>query len=245
MTAPPARALVTSPPVEPPSPDVARSPSGKESGRATLPDSRARSFRERQAQRRVTRRERIWIGIVVGIIVLGSYTILTARPFSASSGKLPPSPGPVIVVQLGTPTVSTVNCTAGGTGYVERIPWLGSSQPVTTGDIFVRVFELWDGDYIPDNGAVANVTPTNVCAGSPPDGSTIWYAALAAPNATNQLSYTSKTSWVSVTGEPWNFPVQNGSSLVLVSYTSFAETGRGFGVGGIAHGSPIRGTVPL
>jgi hypothetical protein len=245
MTASDGPSLKSSPPVEPAVLGTQGGPSEGTPRRSASKDGRARSFREQQVKRRITRRERFGILIVVVIITLGAYTVVTARPYTGTTGGLLPVPGPEILVHLGTPTLGQVNCTAGGIGYVERIPWLNSTQPVTTGEIFVRIFQIWDGDYVPDTGAVANVTPTNLCAGSPPDASGRWYAVLASPNGSNQLSYTSTTSWKSVNGEPWNFQVQDGSSLVVVTYASLAGTGQGFGVAGVSGGSLIRGTVPL
>jgi hypothetical protein len=43
----------------------------------------------------------------------------------------------------------------------------------------------------------------------------------------------------------WNFGVQDGSTIVLVSYTSLANSGRGFEVDGAANGSIISGSLPL
>lgn len=243
MTDPNAPTLTSSPPVEP------QFERGEAPGVSTHPrpshDGGARSFREQQVRRRITRRERLGIVLVVVIIALGAYTIVTARPFTGSTGGLQPVPGPEIVVQFGTPTISTLNCTAGGTAYIERIPWVNSTQPVSTSNIFVRVFEIFDGDYVGDPGAVANVTATNLCQGTPPDSSSRWYAVLAAPSGANLLTYTTGDSWRSVDGQALNFQIQSGSSMVLVSFASFSNTGHGFGVGGVAQGSVIRGTVPL
>ncbi len=243
MTDTDAPTVTPSPPVEP-EPRTGQV-SGLSSHRRGSYDGRARSFREQQVRRRISRRERLGIVIVVVIIALGAYTIVTARPFTGPTGGLQPVPGPEIVVQFGTPTVSTLNCSAGGTAFIERIPWVNSTQPVNTGDIFVRVFEIFDGDYVGDPGAVANVTATNLCQGTPPDSSTRWYAVLAAPSGTNLLTYTTGESWRAVDGQALNFQIQSGSSMVLVSFVSFSNTGHGFGVGGVAQGSVIRGTVPL
>ncbi|MGA7476802.1 MAG: hypothetical protein WBW47_06240 [Thermoplasmata archaeon] len=209
-------------------------------------DGRARSFRQEQAMRRSVRRERIGTFLVVVILALGVYTILTARPYSPSSRDNFPTPGPPIIVTMGTPTGATpLNCSAGGTAYVERIPWTSATQPVATGDINLRVYEIWDGDYILDPNAVANVTPLNVCAGSPPSLSALWYAVLASPNGTNLLTYTVNHPWTAVTPGPGNVVIENGSVLTLVTSVSIADTGRGLLVVGYAGGSPIKGTVVL
>jgi len=182
---------------------------------------------------------------VVVIILLGVYTILTARPFASTSSEQLPGNGPPIVVHLGSPTESAVTCAAGGTAYAERIPWTNSTQPVTTGDLTVRVIEIWDGDYIGDPNANANVTPSNLCSGTPPDASAKWYVVLSAPNGTNLLTYTGGTGWVSVTHGDWNLPIENDSALTLVSYAALAGTGRGFSLDGAANGSLISGSIAL
>jgi hypothetical protein len=236
-------------PFEPSSGEERGSTAGGEGARAPAPpgtlEGRSRSFREHQLKRKSARREHVGQLVVVAIIVLGIVAIVTARSGYSGSHSGFPSPGPPIVVQLGTPVLSTVNCTGGGTAYIERIPWLGSTQPVTPGDVYVRVYEIWDGDYIGDPGAMANATSSNVCAGAPPDSTTLWYVVLTASNGTNLLTYTADHAWVSVTDGASNLGIETGSSLVLVTGTSFAGTGRGFAVGGFANGSPITGAIAL
>jgi len=240
----------TDPPVEPP---PSRDHEGtNERPRAGTPappgsfDGRARSFREEQTKRRSAQRERIGTFLVVIIIVLGVYTIVTARPYSASSRYQFPPLGPEIVVNLATPSgASPVTCTAGGTAYTERVPWTNSTQPVSTGDVSVRVYEIFDGDTIGDPNAVANVTSTNVCAGAPPDSTALWYAVLAAPNGTNLLTYTGGHQWTAVTTGPSDIQVENGSALILVTNVSLAGSGRGIAVLGLTGTSQIRGTVAL
>jgi len=224
-------------------------PRARVPARAGSFDGRARSFRQEQAKRRSARIERISEFLVVAIIILGVYTIATARPSSPSSDAvfpwLPGPSGAPIFVHLGTPSQSTVTCNAGGTAYAERIPWTNSTQPVTTGDVYVEVYEIWDRDFIGDPNAVANATPSNLCAGAPPNPTALWYVVLAAPNGTNLLTYTVGEGWESVTHGPWNIWIENGSALFLVADTSLAGTGRGFAVGGYADGSPITGSLPL
>ncbi len=209
-------------------------------------DGRARSFREEQTKRRSAQRERIGTFLVVIIIALGVYTIVTARPYSASSRYQFPPLGPEIVVTLGTPSgASPVTCAAGGTAYTERVPWTNSTQPVSTGDVSVRVYEIFDGDTIGDPNAVANVTSTNVCVGSPPDVTALWYVVLEAPNGTNLLTYTGGHQWTAVTSGPSDIQVENGSALILVTNVSLAGSGRGIAVLGLTGTSQIRGTVAL
>lgn len=249
MTDPPAPPLSTVRPVEPPpAGDVERGASLSPAGAPARPrafDGRAHSFRQEQAKRRSAWRERIVGFLVVAIFVVGVYVIVTVRTSAPSSGSGFPSPGPPVVVHLGTPSVSTLTCGAGGTAYAERITWMNSSQPITTGDVIPRVYEIWDGDIIGDPGAVANVTSSNLCAGAPPDPTALWYVVLAAPNGTNLLTYTAASDWTSVTHGPSNLWIENGSALILVTGTSLAGTGRGFAVVGNADGSPFTADVPL
>jgi hypothetical protein len=213
-------------------------------------DGRARAFRQEQAKRRKAWRQRVAAFLVVTILVIGFYVILTdsiftSRPHSSSPSSGLPSPGPPIAVHLGTPSVRTISCGAGGTAYAERIPWTNSTRPVMTGDFYVAVYEIADGDFIGDPGAVANATSSSLCAGVPPDSGALWYAVLAAPNGTNLLTYTVGGGWASVTHGLSQFWVENGSALTLVTDVSLAGTGREVAVYGGVDGSSIDGSIPL
>lgn len=210
-------------------------------------DGRARSFRETQSQRRSLRRERLGQVVVVAIILLGIYAIVSARPFNPSSGSGHPTPGPPIRVTLATPVLGQTPCGGGGTAYTERVVWTSASASVTTGDVSPRVYELFDGDIVNDIGVVANATSSSLCAGSPPNGAPLvsWYVVLTDPNGTNLLTYTFSAGWTSVTHGAWNFAIENGSAMVVVTKTSVAGMGFGFAVVGFSSGSAIRGSVPL
>lgn len=232
----------------PPSPTVAPSAGPLRPGSAARSRSsagRARAFRQKQEQHRSARRELVQDLVVVVVIVLGVFAILTARPGGAPNDYLPPSPGPTITVNLGSPSETSVTCGDGGSAYAERIPWTSSTQPVTTGDVNLRVYEIWDGDYYGDPGAVANVTSSNVCAGATPSETARWYAVLASPNGTNLLTYTQAHPWVPVTPGPWDFEVENGSAIVLVSSVLLVGSGRGLAVFGFDDGAPVLGAVVL
>ncbi len=148
-------------------------------------------------------------------------------------------------MNLGTPTETSVVCGGGGTAYVESVPWVNSTQPVATGQVYLRVYEIWDGDWIADPGAVANATSTNVCAGSSPSGSALWYVVLASPNGTNLLGYAEGASWTLLAPGPSDFTIENGSALILVTSESLAGTGRGLEVLGFVNDSEIKGAVAL
>lgn len=224
----------TNPPLAPPTPRHSPPSPG-----------RAHAFRESQERRRQESRESLGVVAVVIIIVLGVYTLATARPYTGSSGFNLPPPGPTISVDLGTPTVGSIGCIGGGTAYAERIPWNGSSQPVTTGDVNLRVYEIWDRDYITDPHADANATSKSLCEGTPPNPIALWYVVLAAPNGTNILTYTQANDWTSLVHGSTNIWIANGSALVLVTNSPLWNTGRGFQVYGFSNGSIVFGTIPL
>ncbi|MGA8542106.1 MAG: hypothetical protein WB947_00970 [Thermoplasmata archaeon] len=210
---------------------------------------RASEFRQRGAHRRFRRLELLAEIGCVALIVVAFTVVLTAKPPPTPSPGTPPwEPAPSsapITVRFGTPTVGNVSCGAGGTAYTERIPWLNSSQPVTTASTWVILHELGDGDYIPDPNAVANATPASVCAGAPPSPSALWYVVLAAPNGTNLLTYTEPGVWASVTHGSTDLPIAANSSLVVVTDVSIAGTGRGLAVLGYVGTASISGNVPL
>jgi hypothetical protein len=229
-----------------PNPPSPREPSDAPAGPAVpaVRKSRAHAFRERETQRRSLRNERVGVVLVVVIILLGVYVIVSARPFTPSNNPAP-KPGPPITVQLGTPTIATIPCASGGSAYAERIPFLNSSQPFTTGDVNARLTEIWDGDFIPDPNVVANATPSTLCGGPPPDASSLWYVVLLAPNGTNLVTYTNAERWVSVVNGTSNLVIGNNSTFVLITYASYAGSGRGFAIVGYENGSLIHATIPL
>lgn len=206
---------------------------------------RAHAFREAQAEIRRARRELLGNVIVVLIIALGVYAIVTAKPLSSSGSYVPPKQGPPIHVYFGTPSVASVPCGGGGSAYAERIPWVNSTSPIRTGDINVRVYEIWDGDWIGDPGVQANASAQSVCAGSPPGGITDWYIVLASPNGTNLLTYTDADLWLPVSGTASNLWIDNGSAIFVVTNPAITQTGRGFAVFGFENGSAISGETPL
>lgn len=209
-------------------------------------DGRARAFRENETKRRSRRRERIGQLLVVAVILLGIFAIVTARPFSPSTGNGQPPPGPPIVVTFTTPVVGQVTCGNGETAYTERTVWNSSSPTVTTGDVALRVYELIDGDIVNDRGVVPNANASSVCAGSPPEATVFgWYVVVSAPNDTIELTYAFSPGWASVTQGPSNVPIENGTIMTVVMGTSLAGRGYGFAVTGFASGSQVSGAVAL
>ncbi len=227
---------------------VGPAPKGRPRGSKVF-RGRARAFRQDYVRRQTLRRNRVADVVLVALIVVGAYAIVTERPgyllSTLRSLESTPGPGPPVVVHFGTPSTGTVSCTAGGTAYTESVPWNSSTETLTTGEVFVRLYEVWDGDNIPDPNAVANATPSSLCAGTPPDATALWYIVFVAPDGTNLLTYTETGAWSSVTGGSTNLPIYDGSALVVVSYDSLAGTGRGLEVVGFAGSSPISGKVLL
>ncbi len=231
------------PPAGPPGSPVAPPRTGGAPAPGGL-GGRARSFREAQSQRRSDRRERLGVFLVVVILVGALLTVATYHPFGSSPYNFPP-PGPTIVVHLGTSSTGEVTCGLGGTAYTERIPWTNSTRPLTSGEVYVRLYEIGDGDAIGDPSAVANATPTNPCGGAPPDTGALWYLVLVAPSGTNLLTFTVDGGWASVAPGPSNIPIENASALILVTNESLAGTGRGLGVYGFVNDTSITGSTLL
>lgn len=208
-------------------------------------DGRTRSFRERQTKQRSLRRERIGQIVVVAIIVLGIYAIVSAKPFNPFSTPGNSTPAPPVTINFSAPVGGQVPCGGGGTGYTDRIVWMNSSAAISTGDVYFLIKEP-DGDLVPDQGVVVNVTSSNVCAGVPPNSVTwSWYVVLVAPNGTNLLTYTSDHGWASVAHEPLYIQIQDGAALVVVTGGPFYHRGFTFWVEGSLNGAPIHETIVL
>ena len=207
---------------------------------------RARAFRRAETERRRGRRERYADVVLLAVAVVAAVLIVTTPPNSLLSGNgSSGSPGPPVRVNFGSVSVSAVPCAAGGTAYAERIPWTNASRSVTTTDIDLEVYAIFDGDNIGRGNPVANATPTNVCAGSPPDPTALWYVVLQAPNGTNVLTYTIADSWAGIAGGPSELAIANDSTLVLVSNSSLAGTGRGLKLVGFVGEDTVEGAVVL
>jgi len=185
--------------------------------------------------------------LVVAIIALGIYAIVSARPFVPSSGPGGPTPGPPITVNFTSPVVAPVTCGNGASASTERVVWANSTAAVTINEVSPRVYELFDGDVVADNGVSANVSSTSVCAGAPPSGGALysWYIVLTAPNGTIELSYTFDQGWVSIDHGPVDRTIVAGSSMIVVVDPEIAEKGYGLAVVGEANGSSVHGAVPL
>jgi hypothetical protein len=220
--------------IAPPAPDPAPAPGG------------AREFRERRTRRRQSRTDLAVTGIAVVVLVLAVVVLLTVKPVVPGSG--PPddsSNAPPIVVRFGTPVVSEVTCGSGGNVTAERVPWINSSQPITTGDADPRITEIADGDFVSDPHATPTVNATDVCTGAAMDLTSRWYAVLEDPNGTNALTYTVADGWQTVAGGEWNVLIPDGANLTVVENPSMAGSGYALSMIGFANGAAITGSVTL
>jgi hypothetical protein len=212
-------------------------------------EGRASTFRQAEAVRRRARRERYVEVVLVAVILIGSYSIVAGRSDSTSIQGFMVAPiaaGPPILVHLiSSATDSSVSCGGGGTAYVENITWFSSSQPLYSSEVFIGIYEIWDGDPIPDLLVVPNATASSVCAGTPPGSGSLWYLVLAAPNGTNLLTYDQTSQWAPVGSGASDVLIASGSNLVLVSNTALSNTGRGLKLIGSVDGSQITGSVAL
>lgn len=231
--------LVSSESVAPPEP--VRPAAARRRSRA----GRAREFRKGQTQRRTTRRDLLVNLTILVVIVVAVYAVVTEWQRTTSGGYVPPSLGPPVAVNLSTPVVTNITCAAGGTASEERIQWINSSRPLMTGEVYLRVYEIWDRDSYGDPGVVFNVTPSNACAGAAPAPSSRWYAVFCDPNGTNLLTYTAAHSWAAVGSAPLNFTIADGSALVLIANPALAGQGFGLSVFGFVNDSEVSGSVVL
>jgi hypothetical protein len=201
---------------------------------------------EYRRRRSAVRAERwgLYARIAAGaVIVVALLVIVTARP--TVPGSVPGPTPPPTTVSFGSPAVSQISCAQGTSAYAERIPWVSTSAPVTSGDLVPHVIELFDGDIVYDPGASPNASATNVCQGASPVGNQRWYVVLSTPAGANVLTYTIEQGWAGIGGGPANLGIANDSSLTIVSNQDFSGSGFGLKIVGFANGAPIEGQVTL
>ncbi|HTT73111.1 MAG TPA: hypothetical protein VMG99_03040 [Thermoplasmata archaeon] len=210
------------------------------------PRPRASEFRADRTNRRQRRAELVLTIVAVAAIATGAVWLVFGPPVLPGSSAPGGSPNaPPIHVNFGAPVASSVPCGGGGNVTVERIPWINTTEPITTGEAELRLMEIYDGDYLSDPGAAPNVNASSVCTGAVPNPSARWYAVLQGSNGTNVLSYTVPGGWATVSGGDWNLPIPDGDSLVVVENPSLVASGFAISVVGFANGSPITGSVVL
>jgi hypothetical protein len=202
----------------------------------------AETFRRQRSRHRAEMAQGITSIVATLVVVLAVVALVTARPVVPGSGGGPAAP---IVVAFGAPSLSQVSCGSGGSVYAERIPWISTAVPITSGDFVPKVIELFDGDIVNDPGAAPNVTASNVCAGAAPNGTARWYAVFSDPTGANVLSYAIAPGWAGVAGGSANLAIQNDSSLTIVMPASLAGGGYGLHIVGYTSGSAILGSVTL
>ncbi len=206
----------------------------------------ARQFHTDRAERRRRRTDVTVTVVAVVVLLLAVYVLVTARPSAPGGGPAnDSSDAPPILVALGTPVVSQVNCSGGGTVTAERVAWINATEPITTGDAYPRVGEVADGDFVGDPDAVAEANATSLCDGPQPNPTARWYMVFEDPNGTNALTYTVADGWATIGGGAWNVLIPDGGNLTVVEYPSLAHTGFNLSIIGFANGAQIEGTVVL
>ena len=110
--------------------------------------------------------------IAVAVLATGIYVN------AISSGPTATTLVPLVRVALGPPVLGQVDCGASSTLYTEVIAWNHSTANLTPSDIYVKLVELVDGDYIGARDPPATVTSSNVCAGNGPKAPYDWYLVV-------------------------------------------------------------------
>jgi hypothetical protein len=209
-------------------------------GRSALP--RITRLRGTSGQVALRRFGGLYLLLLVGIAVLsiGIYVNALATGPAHSIGPAP------VVVDLGPPTVGRASCGNGTMLYTEVIPWDRSSETLTTSQIYVKLVELIDGDYIGGRDPPGTVTPTSLCAADPPSGAFDWYLVVGAPQQGPYESvFCYALGWGVVGGASLSAPIPPGSSLTLVSVRSFSNNGYALAIVGAVGGPTVEGAVTL
>lgn len=217
--------------------DLLGSPSGP---------SRARAYRTAREQRSQRRHDLAVIVVAIVVVLASVYVLADARSIESSlaGGGVGPTPPP-ITVTFGTPSISSISCGDGGSVYAERIGWVNASEPLTTGEVVPRVYEIADGDFVNDPGSTPNVTASNLCAGATPTTPSRWYAVLVDPSGANTLSYTVAGGWAAVGSGPTNIAILDDSALVVVMNPSLSGGGYGLRIVGFSNGAEVQGSIVL
>ncbi len=168
----------------------------------TVPATPSPSARFRAELRRRQRRRYSLAAALTAIVVGG--LLLSVPGFGPSSGGTGASLAGY-VVHLGAPVLGVVTCGGGTVAIAERVPWLNSSVPLTTGHVILTVVDV-DGDTLWSSGAPPTVTASQACAGTLPvsnftgiSGVNVgfsWYVTLSSPSGSILAFYTLSSGWV-------------------------------------------------
>jgi hypothetical protein len=162
---------------------------------------------------------------------------------SAPSAKIGATP---VLVGLAPPVVGTIPCGSSTVLHSEAIVWTNATGNLTTADIYLKLVELVDGDFIGARDPPAEVTASSACAGDPPGGAFDWFVVLGAPKGGAFLAvFSYLNGWEAVGGAPSPAPIADGSTLTVVSVRSFSNNGYGLLVQGSVGGPTVRGEVTL
>ncbi len=188
-----------------------------------------------------------YLGSLYLLALLGVAFLSMGLYANAISSVPPPRTGSTpVLVGLAPPVVGTVPCGNATTLHSETIGWTNATGNLTTADVYVKLVELVDSDFIGARDPPAQVTSSNVCAGDPPMGAFDWYVALGAPHGGLFLAvFSYLNGWAAVEGGPTPAPIADGSSLTLVSRHSFSNNGYGLLIEGSVGGPTVHGEVTL
>lgn len=198
---------------------------GPDPGAEPTRRSIAREYRHRRA-RREPFRATVYLGVLVALGALVVYfaenvgpgpigPALTGNNSTSAGGT--GGPTKTITVTFGTTAQRTVTCGDGQTFPAEFVPWQGSSQGLSTSQVFFELVELIDGDIDGGPGPVPSVTGSLVCAGAPPHTYDAWYVVLQNPVGANIAYFTYSAGWVMLEPHQLSVPIQNDSTLVFLS----------------------------
>lgn len=163
--------------------------------------------------------------LFLGVVNFVAYYALNAPGPTSGGGSVNSAPGgPTDSVTLGTPSLHSAVCGNGATVTTESVTWVGADVTPTTGQVYLEVVELLDGDVDGGSAPVPTVTNSSVCGGSPLAVNPSWYVVLQAPAGANIASYSYPTGWVILDPASGTPPISNGSTLVLVSDPPLAGT---------------------
>jgi hypothetical protein len=180
----------------------------------------AREYRQRRDRREAPYRMMFAALIVLALVNFTAYYGVHAGNSGGSGGSpfgLPSSGGPSDNVTLGTPTVRNTTCGDGQNMTTESVPWVSATVVPSTGDVFLEIVELLDGDVDGGPEPAPTVTATSVCASAPLTVAPSWYAVLQAPVGANVAVFSYSTNWIILDHSAATVPIYDGSTLVVVA----------------------------
>ena len=206
--------------------------------------SPAREYRRQREQ--VRGPYRLTIGSLV-VFALFNFVLFYGPYIAAGGPEGPPESGPTAApgvsstsIDLGTPVVGNATCGGNTTFPIETVPWVGSSPPVSTREVYLEVQELVDGDIVGGPSPPPSVTVASLCAAGPPTATATWYVVLQNPSGGNVGYFSYSSGWV-VLGHPGaDYRISNGSALILLSVPPLAGLSFGLCIFGDLASAPVQ-----